>query len=115
MYPIPIISTTSPTGVTPKKPKPSNPSRNSSLLTTMFGGVATSVIMPLISPAKLSGIISRAGEVFIRAETLITTGMKIATTPVELIKAPRPATVSISKTSIRVSLLPATFISQSPT
>lgn len=53
------------------------------------------VIIPLISPAKLSGIISRDGEVFIRAETLSTTGMKMATTPVELINAPRPATVSI--------------------
>ncbi|MNO05999.1 hypothetical protein D3C81_2275950 [compost metagenome] len=51
--------------------------------------------MPLIKPAKLSGIISRDGEVCMRMETLNTTGIKIATTPVELIKAPSPATVSI--------------------
>ena len=31
-----------------------------------FGGVATSVIMPLISPAKLNGIIRRDGDVCIR-------------------------------------------------
>ncbi|MNN09553.1 hypothetical protein D3C81_1224380 [compost metagenome] len=91
------------------------PSRTSSLFTTMFGGVATSVIMPLIKPAKLSGIINLPGGIFIRAATLSTTGIKIATTPVELIKAPRPATVTISNISILVSLLPATFTSQSPT
>ena len=38
-----------------------SPWRSSSLLTTRFGAVATSVIMPLISAAKLSGIISRLG------------------------------------------------------
>ena len=92
---MPRISTTRPIGVTLKKLKPCSPSRSSSLLTTRLGGVATRVIIPLISPAKLSGIISREGEVFIRAETLRTTGMKMATTPVELINAPNPATVSI--------------------
>jgi uncharacterized protein len=35
-------------------------------------------------------------------------GIKIATTPVELINAPSPATVSINKTNILISLLPAT-------
>ena len=64
-------------------------------MTTRFGGVATSVIIPLIKPAKLRGIISRDGELCIRMETLSTTGIKIATTPVELINAPSPATVSI--------------------
>ena len=111
---MPSTSTTRPIGVTLKKLKPSRPSRISSLLITRFGGVATSVIMPLISPAKLSGIIRREGEIFMRAETLSTTGMKIATTPVELINAPSPATVSIRKTSILVSLLPAACTSQEP-
>ncbi|SVK54774.1 Uncharacterised protein [Acinetobacter baumannii] len=77
--------------------------------------MATNVIMPLISPAKLSGIISRPGAIFILAVTLSTTGIKIATTPVELINAPSPATVTISSINILVSLLPATFTSQSPT
>ena len=80
----------------------------------MFGGVATRVIMPLISPAKPSGIISREGEIFIRAETLSTTGIKMATTPVELINAPSPATLTIRNTSRRVSPEPATRTSQSP-
>lgn len=80
----------------------------------MFGGVATRVSMPLISPANASGIISRRGETFMRAAMLSTTGMKIATTPVELITEPRPATASISRISRRVSLLPAERISQSP-
>ena len=111
---MPITRTISPSGVTLKKSKPSRPSRSSSLFTTRFGGVATSVIMPLISPAKLSGIIRRDGEICMRMETLNTTGMKIATTPVELIKAPSPATVSIKKTSILVSLLPATLTSHEP-
>ena len=49
-----------------------------------------------------------------RMETLKTTGIKIATTPVELINAPSPATVIISNTSILTSLLPATFTNQAP-
>ena len=81
--------------MTLKKLNPCSPSRNSSLLTTRLGGVATRVIIPLISPAKLSGIINREGDVFMRIDTLSTTGIKMATTPVELIKAPSPATVSI--------------------
>ena len=51
--------------------------------------------MPLMSPAKLNGIISRDGEICILMQTLSTTGIKMATTPVELINAPSPATVSI--------------------
>ena len=111
---MPSTSTTRPSGVTLKKLKPLSPSRRSSLLTTRLGGVATSVIMPLINPAKLSGIIKREGEVCMRMETLKTTGIKIATTPVELMNAPSPATVIISSTSILTSLLPATFTSQAP-
>ena len=111
---MPSTNTTSPSGVTLKKLKPLSPSRNSSLLTTRFGGVATSVIMPLINPAKLSGIIRREGEISMRMETLKTTGIKMATTPVELMNAPSPATVIISNTSIFTSLLPATLTSQAP-
>src|SRR5699024_6471052 len=70
--------------------------------------------MPLISPAKLNGIIRRDGEVCIRMATLNTTGIKIATTPVELINAPSPATVSLNKTNILISLLPATLTSHVP-
>ena len=91
------------------------PWRISSLLTTMLGGVATSVIMPLISPAKPRGIIRRPAGIPIRFATLSTTGIKMATTPVLLITAPRLATATISSTSSLVSLLPATFTNASPT
>lgn len=70
--------------------------------------------MPLIRPAKLSGIIRRLGEICRRAAMLSTTGMKIATTPVELITEPRPATATISSTSRRASLLPARALIHSP-
>ncbi|MCY1183925.1 hypothetical protein D3C76_1372330 [compost metagenome] len=70
--------------------------------------------MPLIKPAKASGIISRAGAIFSRPATPRATGMKMATTPVELITEPSPAAASISSTSSRVSLLPARATSQSP-
>lgn len=101
-------------GVKSKKAKPSSPARRSSLLTTRFGGVATRVSMPLMRPAKASGISRRRGETFMRLAIPSTTGMKMATTPVELITEPSPATASISSTSRRVSLLPAARISQSP-
>ena len=70
--------------------------------------------MPLISAAKLSGIISRLGAVPVLWEMRSTTGMKMAVTAVELIIEPSPQTTSISRTSSRVSLLPAFAISQSP-
>ena len=58
---MPRTRTGRPNGVKLKKLKPSTPWRSSSLFTTRFGAVATSVIMPLMSAAKLSGIISRPG------------------------------------------------------
>ncbi|MNZ63317.1 hypothetical protein D3C78_814620 [compost metagenome] len=70
--------------------------------------------MPLIKPAKLSGIIKRLGETFMRAAMLSTTGMKMATTPVELITDPSPATQTINSTSKRTSLLPARSAIHSP-
>ncbi len=102
-------------GVKLKKANPSPPSCRSALSATIFGGVATSVSIPLISPAKLSGIINRPGGTCSRAATPSTTGMKTATTPVELMNAPNPATASISKTISRVSLWPERRTSQSPT
>lgn len=45
---------------------------------------------------------------------LSTTGMKIATTPVELMNAPSSATLSMSSTTRRVLLAPARADSQSP-
>ena len=59
--------------------------------------------------------IMRVGFKMCIRDRLRTTGMKIATTPVELITEPNPATASISSTSRRASLLPARAISQSPT
>ncbi|MCY1425674.1 hypothetical protein D9M71_414670 [compost metagenome] len=111
---MPRARITRPNGVKAKKPKPRAPSRTSSLCTTTLGAVATRVSMPLIRPAKASGIIRRRGEMCMRAETLSSTGMKIATTPVELITEPSPATESISSTSRRVSLLAARRVSHSP-
>jgi hypothetical protein len=55
--------------------------------------------MPLINPAKLNGIISRPGDNFCRSATSRTTGMKIATTPVELISL---ASSHTSHSSIRL-------------
>ncbi|MNI97058.1 hypothetical protein D3C73_1556300 [compost metagenome] len=49
-----------------------------------------------------------------RAAMLSTTGMKMATTPVELITEPNPATQTISSTSKRTSLLPARSAIHSP-
>ena len=70
--------------------------------------------MPLTNAATLSGIISRLGAVPVLPQIRRTTGMKIATTAVELISAPRPPTTSISNTSRRVSLAPADAFNQSP-
>jgi hypothetical protein len=61
--------------------------------------VATSVSIPLISAAKLRGIMSRLGAVPRFFEMRSTTGMKMATTAVELIKEPRPPTAAISRIS----------------
>lgn len=66
--------------------------------------MATSVIIPLRSAATDSGIISRpAGMEAFRA-ILSTIGMNIATTPVELMNDPMPATTIIRSTIRRVSL-----------
>ena len=88
---MPRIRIGTPNGVKLKNRKPLAPARTSSLLTTRFGAVATSVVMPLIRAAKLSGIISWLGGVPVFWQIRITIGMKIATTPVELITAPSAA------------------------
>ena len=46
-----------------KKLKPGTPARSSSALTTRFGGVPISVVMPLIRAAALIGIIRRLGPI----------------------------------------------------
>ena len=103
-----------PKGVKLKKPKPDAPCRTSSALTIRLGVVATSVSIPLSSAAKLSGIMSRPGAMRRLLEMRSTTGMKMATTAVELMIEPRPPTAAISRTSSRFSLLPALASSQSP-
>ena len=70
--------------------------------------------MPLIRAATESGIMSRLGAVPVLWAMRSVTGMKMATTPVELMNAPSVATTPMSKTSRRVSLLPAFAVSQSP-
>ena len=82
-------------GVNEKKLKRMSALRANSELTTRFGAVAINVIIPLISPATLNGIINPRGEIFIFWQITNTTGIKIATTPVELIKEPSPATANI--------------------
>lgn len=111
---MPSTSTTSPTGVTVKKSKPPRPARRNSASTTRFGAVAMSVSMPLMSPAKLSGMSSCRGETPVRAAMLRATGMKIATTPVELMIEPSSATASINSTINMRRSLPARAASQSP-
>ena len=103
---MPAPRMTVPNGVKLKKPKPAKPARCSAASATRFGAVPTSVSMPLINPAKLNGIISRPGDNFCRSATSRTTGMKIATTPVELISEPSNETASMSSTSSRASLPP---------
>jgi len=63
--------------------------------------------MPLIRAAKLNGIISRRGDMPRFCEMRSTTGMKIATTAVELMSEPRPPTAAIRRMSRRFSLVPA--------
>ncbi len=89
-----------------KKPNPSYPARSNCPCTIKLGGVAMSVNMPLMSAAMLSGIMSRPGGTLAWRAMRSTAGIKIATTPVELITMPRTATTSINKTMSRFSLLP---------
>ena len=68
----------------------------------------------MLSLMLASGIISRlAGMRALRAIRR-TMGMKMATTPVELMNEPMPATTIISSTISRASLRPALLTSQSP-
>ena len=97
-----------------KKRKPCTPCRLSSLLTTRFGAVATSVIMPLMSAAELSGIMSLPALVPVLCAMRRATGMKIAVTAVELMVAPSPQTTTMSRTMRRTSSFPALAINQSP-
>ena len=62
----------------------------------------------------LIGIIRRLGGVPVLCAMRSATGMKMATTPVELITAPSTPTASISSTRRRVPLLPARSVSRSP-
>ena len=98
----------------PRKPKGSRPAARRASFTIKLGGVAIRVNIPLSSAANASGIISRPGPMLSRPAMPSATGMKIATTPVELMKAPSPAIVNISSTNNRVSLAPATPVSQTP-
>jgi hypothetical protein len=101
-------------GVKLKKPKGSNPLASSSALTTRFGVVAMSVSMPPTRAAKESGMSRWLALRSVLAEIVSTTGMKTATTAVELITLESTAAVIISSTSRRVSLVPPTCASQRP-
>ena len=93
-----------PIGVSSKKPKGSSPRPVRAALTTRFGAVAISVISPLISAATESGIISVDRLMPVLATRPRTTGMNMATMPVELMNAPTAPTTTISSTMSRVSL-----------
>jgi hypothetical protein len=80
-----------------------------------LGGVAINVSRPLISAAIDSGIMSRELLEPVCATRPRTMGMKMATIPVELMKAPIEATTSISSVIRRVSLPWPTRASQVPT
>ena len=105
---------TRPIGVSSKKPMGGRPRSVRVALTTRLVGVAIRVIRPLISAATDSGIISRVRLKPVRSTRPRTTGMKMATMPVELMKAPIEATTSISSAISRVSLPWPTLASQVP-
>ena len=70
--------------------------------------------MPLTKAAKDSGMSRRRAFSSVFAEIVSTTGMKTATTAVELMTLPSAPAESISRSSIRVSLAPPTRMSQRP-
>src|SRR5690606_11834570 len=109
-----MTSIGTPKGVKAKKPKPPWPLRTSSACTMRFGGVATRVIMPLTRAAIDSGMNRRPAAMALRRAIRVTTGMKSATTPVELMNDPVVVTIVISNATRRVSLEPARSASQSP-
>ena len=80
-----------------------------------LGAVAISVIIPLIRAAEDNGIIRRERAMPVFAAMVKAIGMKIATIPVELMNAPVRPTVSMSRVTRRVSLVPPTRINHSPT
>ena len=69
---------------------------------TRFGVVATSVSMPLVSAAMLTGMSMRARDTPDWRAMRMTMGMKIATTAVELMTEPiKPTRAMINTTSRR--------------
>ena len=96
-----------------KKRKPCTPWRSSSLFTTKFGAVATSVIMPLMSAAKLRGIMSLPEPIPVLCAMRSTTEMKLAVTAVAHGRS-EATDNDMSRTMRRTSLLPALVINQSP-
>lgn len=91
-------------GVSSKKPNGAKLRSVRAALTTRLGAVAIRVIRPLIRAATDSGIISRARGMPVLATRPRTTGMNMATIPVELMNAPTAATTTISSVIRRVSL-----------
>ncbi len=84
----------------------------SSSVTTMFGGVAISVSMPLMSAAYDIGM-SRCCSLSLASDAIRNTmGMKTATTAVELMTAPSVAAASMMRIRRRVSLDPPRARSQ---
>jgi len=92
-------STAMPTGAKLKNPNPSKPEALSSSCTTIFGVVAMSVSMPLMSAAYDIGINMREEFSLVSAAMRNTIGIKMATTAVELITEPNipaPAIIRIN-------------------
>ena len=73
---------------------------------TRFGVVATSVSMPLVSAAMLTGMSMRARDTPDWRAMRMTMGMKIATTAVELMTEPMTPTMIMISTTRRRSWEP---------
>lgn len=82
------------------------------VVTTKLGGLPVKVSMAPIRKAMEMGINSLAGLLFTLAARLTATGIKMVMVPVELIKPESAATTNMSRTSDRVSLVPATSVTQ---
>ena len=107
-------STRMPNGVKLKKLKGSMPRLRRALLMTMFGVVATSVIMPLMSAAAARGMSSRRWLRPAFSATARVMGMKMAAVAVLLMNEPTRAEPAMSRTSRRTSLVPPRSMMASP-
>ena len=106
---MPTATQMMPTGRNEKKDNGSKPAPVSVSCMIRLGGVPMSVIMPPMLLAKASGMSRRLELVFALAAMLTTMGSISATVPVLLTNAPMADVTSMTSSSNRSSLLPASF------